>query len=74
MRIDNNYEEVAGTIANMQTESFKIANTAHMMEILSKKLYTNPELAVCRELVCNAIDAHTECLRRQQVEDAHTAA
>ena len=67
MKIDNVYEEVAGTIANMQTESFKIANTAHMMEILSKKLYTNPELAVCRELVCNAIDSHTAAGQKKRV-------
>lgn len=58
MIINNTYETVTGSVTNMQTESFKIANNAHMMDILSKKLYTNPELAVCRELVCNAIDSH----------------
>lgn len=72
MIINNTYETVTGSVTNMQTESFKIANNAHMMDILSKKLYTNPELAVCRELVCNAIDAHFS-LHRQNSEDAHKA-
>ena len=72
MIINNTYETVTGTVTNMQTESFKIANNAHMIDILSKKLYTNPELAVCRELVCNAIDAHFS-LHRQNSEDAHKA-
>lgn len=68
MIINNTYETVTGTVTNMQTESFKIANNAHMMDILSKKLYTNPELAVCRELVCNAIDAHKAVNSPKKVE------
>lgn len=68
MIINNTYETVTGSVVNMQTESFKIANNAHMMEILSKKLYTNPELAVCRELVCNAIDAHKAVNSTKKVE------
>lgn len=68
MRIDNVGETVEGTITALQTEGFKIANTAHMMEILSKRLYSNPELAVCRELVCNAIDAHVAASNPAPVE------
>lgn len=68
MIINNTYETVTGSVTNMQTESFKIANNAHMMDILSKKLYTNPELAVCRELVCNAIDAHKAVNSPKKVE------
>lgn len=68
MIINNTYETVTGSVTNMQTESFKIANNAHMMDILSKKLYTNPELAVCRELVCNAIDSHIAVNSPHKVE------
>ena len=68
MIINNTYETVTGSVTNMLTESFKIANNAHMMDILSKKLYTNPELAVCRELVCNAIDAHKAVNSLKKVE------
>ena len=68
MIITNQGETVEGTITALQTEGFKIANTAHMMEILSKRLYTNPELAVCRELVCNAIDAHRAVNSTRKVE------
>ena len=68
MILTNNSEEVKGTITTFQTEGFKIANTAHMMEILSKRLYTNPTKAVCRELVCNAIDAHVAAGNTQKVD------
>jgi len=68
MIITNTSEEVKGTITAFQTEGFKIANTAHMMEILSKRLYTNPTKAVCRELVCNAIDAHVAAGNTQKVD------
>lgn len=68
MIITNTGETVTGTVTALQTEGFKIANTAHMMEILSKRLYNNPELAVCRELVCNAIDAHAAVGNKQPVE------
>lgn len=68
MKIENIGETVEGTITALQTEGFKIANTAHMMEILSKRLYSNPELAVCRELVCNAIDSHVAAGTKQPVE------
>lgn len=68
MIITKTGETVTGSITALKTEGFKIANTAHMMDILSKRLYTNPELAVCRELVCNAIDAHRAVNSPRKVE------
>ena len=40
-----------------QENTFSIAQNAFMAELLSRKLYTNPALAVVRELICNALDA-----------------
>lgn len=40
-----------------KTVSYKVANTAHLMELLSG-LYSDPLLATIRELSTNAIDAH----------------
>lgn len=68
MELQNNYETVGGSVASMPSTSFKIENTPHMMEILSKKLYTNPTQAVIRELVCNAIDAHKAADNADKVE------
>lgn len=68
MELQNTYETVGGSVASMQSTSFRIENTPHMMEILSKKLYTNPTQAVIRELVCNAIDAHKAADNADKVE------
>lgn len=38
--------------------TFKIAESAKAFEILSSGLYTDPVMAVVRELSCNAYDAH----------------
>lgn len=48
-----------------QENTFSIAQNAFMAELLSRKLYTKPELAVVRELICNALDAS---LNRVDVE------
>lgn len=39
-------------------EKFSISNSPEFFQILSKNIYTQPELAVVRELMCNAWDAH----------------
>ena len=52
-------ESKQNVITNMtgQENTFSIAQNAFMAELLSRKLYTNPALAVVRELICNALDA-----------------
>ena len=52
-------ERKQNVITNMtgQENTFSIAQNAFMAELLSRKLYTNPALAVVRELICNALDA-----------------
>lgn len=39
-------------------ESFQIAQTAEFFTVLSSTLYSNKELAVIREVLCNAWDSH----------------
>lgn len=39
--------------------TFRIKTTAKAFDILSSGLYTDPKLAIVRELSCNAYDAHT---------------
>ena len=38
---------------------FKIKASAKAFKILSNNLYQDKPLAICRELICNAIDSHT---------------
>lgn len=45
-------------IGSNYSQEFGIASSAEFFSILSKSLYTNPLLAVIRETLCNAWDAH----------------
>lgn len=45
-------------IGSNYSQEFGIASSAEFFSILSKSLYTNPLLAVIRETICNAWDAH----------------
>jgi hypothetical protein len=47
-------------IGGGKTIDFGISNNAEFFHILSSTLYTNQELAVVREVLCNAWDAHIE--------------
>lgn len=51
--------------------NFGIAATAHAFNILSNSLYSNKPLALVRELVCNAWDAHEEKGNLDQPFDVH---
>lgn len=42
----------------LQGEQFAIQSDAAMFDVLSNKLYSNPKLAVLRETITNAVDAH----------------
>lgn len=44
-----------------KTIELGVSNSAHLMHILSTALYTNQKLAVVREVICNAWDAHIAC-------------
>lgn len=45
-------------IGGTRSRAFGIANTAEFVTVLSDSLYSDKELAVAREVICNAWDAH----------------
>lgn len=47
-------------IGGGQAQSFEVAQTAEFFKIMSSSLYSNKKLAVVRETLCNAWDAHIE--------------
>lgn len=47
-------------IGGKQAINFGVSDDAALMNVLSKALYTDPELAVIRETLCNGWDAHIE--------------
>lgn len=50
------------TTSNLLPEEqyFSIENKGMIFDILRNKMYSNPILAICREITCNARDAHRE--------------
>ena len=47
-------------IGGMKVIDFSVEDSPELMNVLSKALYTDQELAVARETLCNAWDAHIE--------------
>lgn len=48
------------TFGQLAEQSFSVQDQGMMFEILRNKMYSNPILAICREISCNARDAHRE--------------
>lgn len=48
------------TSSDMEEKSFSIKDHGMIFDILRNKMYSNPILAICREISCNARDAHRE--------------
>lgn len=44
----------------LEEQLFGIQDQGMLFDILRKKMYSNPILAICREISCNARDAHRE--------------
>jgi hypothetical protein len=49
---------ISDSVKQENTTEFSIAQSSHMMKILSENLYSDRILAVCREICCNALDIH----------------
>jgi hypothetical protein len=58
MVIDTAKKSVTTSVRGEQ-KRFTIAESPEAFEILSSALYEDPMLAIVREIVCNALDAHT---------------
>lgn len=48
------------TSGGMDEQFFSIEDQGMIFDILRNKMYSNPILAICREISCNARDAHRE--------------
>ncbi len=59
MKVTHHEEfDTHAVIGGKQVEEFAIAQTAEFFTVLSSTLYSNKPLAVVREVLCNAWDAH----------------
>lgn len=48
------------TSGELEEQFFSVADQGMIFDILRSKMYSNPILAICREISCNARDAHRE--------------
>src|ERR1700691_4508657 len=51
---------------DLQEKMFSIGDPGMVFDILRNKLYSNPILAICREISCNARDAHREAGKAEE--------
>ena len=58
--IINNYVPTIESSENLSAKFFTIADPGFIFDILRNKMYSNTILAICREISCNARDAHRE--------------
>ncbi len=65
MRLDTERRNVE-TSGLQETGQFNIEMNAASIDILSRKIYSNPTLAIVRELACNAWDAHVAAGKTDQ--------
>jgi len=56
----NSYIPNVETSENLKEKFFSIGDASIVFDILRSKMYSNPILAICREVSCNARDAHRE--------------
>lgn len=59
------------TSGEMQEHFFSIEDQGMIFDILRSKMYSNPILAICREISCNARDAHREVGKADQPVEIH---
>lgn len=59
MKLSDTRPEVESS-GQMEEQFFSIKDQGMIFDILRSKMYSNPILAICREISCNARDAHRE--------------
>ena len=61
MEVSQPFDHIThAVIGGGKTIDFGISNSAEFFDILSRTLYTDQHLAVVREVLCNAWDAHID--------------
>jgi len=58
MKIEDNNSHIEMGGQTLKQSSFRIGNLGMVMKILREMLYSDPINAICREITCNARDAH----------------
>jgi hypothetical protein len=56
----NDIRPTIETSGELEEQFFSIQDQGMIFDILRNKMYSNPVLAICREISCNARDAHRE--------------
>jgi hypothetical protein len=56
----NDVRPMVESSGQMEEQFFSIKDQGMIFDILRSKMYSNPILAICREISCNARDAHRE--------------
>ena len=59
MKLKNNAPNIESS-DGMEEKLFSIGNAAIIFDILRNKMYSDPIRTICREISCNALDAHRE--------------
>ena len=59
MRLNDEIPNIE-TSGELEEQFFSIKDQGMIFDILRNKMYSNPILAICREISCNARDAHRE--------------
>lgn len=70
MKIEQNDNQVIRS-GPFKERAFTIKSNSHAFEILSSRIYTDPILAVVRELSTNAYDAHVEAFKESKPFNIH---
>ncbi len=68
MKINDASPQVEAS-TQLEEQFFSIQDQGMIFDILRNKMYSNPILAICREISCNARDAHREV--KKELEPIH---
>lgn len=70
MKLESQKQDVVVS-GNFKKSDFKVGDVSFIVDMFADKIYTNKELAVIRELSCNAFDSHTISGNTDKPFDVH---
>lgn len=62
----NDFSPQVEVSSQLEEQFFSIQDQGMIFDILRNKMYSNPILAICREISCNARDAHREVQKENE--------